>query len=150
MTIAVGSDHAGFELRQALSAWLKSARGGKHRVVDVGCHAQASCDYPDFAALVAHAVSRKRAAYGILICGTGIGMAIAANKVTGIRAAVAWTPEVAGLAAEHNKANVLCIPARFVTLKEAQRIIGRFLSTPFGKGRHTRRVRKINQLTPCV
>ena len=146
MKLAIGSDHAGFEMRNALVSWLRTSDGGKHQVLDLGCGSPESCDYPDFAAAVARAVSAKRVARGILICGTGIGMAMAANKVPGIRAAVAWTPEVAGLAAEHNKANVLCLPARFLSLKEAQHMIHNFIITPFGKGRHKRRVLKIDQL----
>jgi ribose 5-phosphate isomerase B len=148
--LAIGSDHAGFELRNALVAWLRTPEGGKHQVLDVGCGSPESCDYPDFAAAVARVVHAKRVSRGILICGTGIGMAIAANKVAGIRAAVAWTPEVAGLASEHNKANVLCIPARFVNLNEAEAIVHKFLTTPFAAGRHSRRVRKVDQLMPCV
>jgi ribose 5-phosphate isomerase B len=146
MKLAIGSDHAGFEMRHALVAWLRTPEGGKHQVLDLGCGSPESCDYPDFAAAVARAVSAKRVSRGILICGTGIGMAMAANKVAGIRAAVAWTVEVAGLAAEHNKANVLCLPARFVSLKEAESMVHQFLTTPFGGSRHQRRVRKIDAL----
>jgi len=150
MKLSIGSDHAGFELRNALVAWLRTPEGGKHQVLDVGCGSPESCDYPDFAAAVARAVSAKRVDRGILICGTGIGMGIAANKVPGIRAAVAWSPEVAALASEHNKANVLCIPARFVTLKDAEAMVKAFLKTKFGGGRHTRRVEKLDQLTACA
>ena len=146
MKLAIGSDHAGFEMRHALVTWLRTPEGGKHQVLDLGCGSPESCDYPDFAAAVARAVSAKRVSRGILICGTGIGMAMAANKVRGIRAAVAWNPEVAGLAAEHNKANVLCLPARYVSTKEAETMIHRFLTTAFGGSRHARRVRKIDQL----
>jgi ribose 5-phosphate isomerase B len=149
MKLAVGSDHAGFELRNALVAWLRTPEGGKHQVLDVGCGSADSCDYPDFAAAVARAVSAKRVSRGILICGTGIGMAMAANKVAGIRAAVVWRPDVAALAAEHNNANVLCLPARFVSNAAAQDMVKAFLTTPFGGGRHMRRVKKINQIRPC-
>jgi ribose 5-phosphate isomerase B len=146
MKLAIGSDHAGFDMRHALVAWLRTPEGGKHQVLDLGCGSPESCDYPDFAAAVARAVSAKRVSRGILICGTGIGMAMAANKVPGIRAAVAWNIDVAGLASEHNKANVLCLPARTLSTKEAESLIHRFLTTPFGKGRHQRRVSKIDAL----
>jgi ribose 5-phosphate isomerase B len=146
MKIAIGSDHAGFELRHKLVSWLGSSKGGEHQVVDLGCPDAQSCDYPDYAAAVGRAVSSNRVDRGILICGTGIGMGIAANKVSGVRAAVAWNPETAALAAEHNKANVLCIPARFAGPKKAEQMIAAFLKTPFGGARHARRVEKIEQL----
>src|SRR5581483_5809150 len=114
MNLVIGSDHAGFALKERLIAWLRSPPGGRHRVKDAGCQGLDSCDYPDFAASVARAVARRKSARGILICGTGIGMAMAANKIRGIRAAVAWNRDTAALAAEHNDANVICLPARFV------------------------------------
>ena len=150
MKLAIGSDHAGYRLKGQLANWLRTPQGGGHRILDVGTGSEDSCDYPDFAEAVATAVAHKRAAKGILLCGTGIGMAIAANKVRGIRAAVVWSPEVAGLAAEHNGANVICLPARFLNLKKAQKIIKTFLSTPFGGGRHARRVRKIIHMDRCA
>jgi len=150
MKLAIGSDHAGYRLKGQLVRWLRTADGGKHQILDVGTASEESCDYPDFARAVAEAVAKKRAAKGILLCGTGIGMAIAANKVHGIRAAVAWNPEVAGLAAEHNGANVICIPARYAGVREAKRILKCFLTTPFGGGRHARRVRKISQMDRCA
>ena len=146
MKIAIGSDHAGYVLKAQLASWLQSASGGAHHVLDEGTHSEASCDYPDFAVAVAKAVARRSSERGILICGTGIGMAIAANKISGIRAAVSWNPATAALAAEHNQANVLCLPARFVQLTQAKQMIRRFLHTPFGEGRHARRVRKLRQL----
>jgi ribose 5-phosphate isomerase B len=149
MKLAIGSDHAGFSLKDVLVTWLRSSSGGKHQVTNVGCMNTDSCDYPDFAAAVAHSVASGRASRGILICGTGIGMGIAANKVRGIRAAVAWNPAVAALAAEHNQANVLCLPARFVKAGMAQRMIRNFLRTPFGGGRHSRRLRKIQKMDRC-
>src|SRR5580765_3898190 len=102
MKLAIGSDHAGYRLKSRLAPWLRSAAGGRHHVQDVGCDTLDSCDYPDFAAAVARSVKRGTAARGILMCGTGIGMAIAANKIHGVRAAVAWNPITASLAAEHN------------------------------------------------
>lgn len=149
MRLAIGSDHAGFALKQRLTAWLRSSAGGKHQVRDLGCAKPESCDYPDFAASVARAVSKGKASRGVLICGSGIGMGIAANKVKGIRAAVTWNVETASLAAEHNNANVLCLPARFVDGRTARRMIQAFLKTPFGGGRHVRRVQKIKDLERC-
>jgi ribose 5-phosphate isomerase B len=149
MRLVIGSDHAGYKLKDKLVLWLKSSSGGKHQVSDVGCNGPDSVDYPDYAAQVGRAVKNGRAARGILICGTGIGMGMAANKIHGIRAAVTWNPATAALAAEHNDANVLCIPARFVGPKKAEAMIRAFLKTPFGQGRHTRRVKKINQLERC-
>jgi ribose 5-phosphate isomerase B len=149
MKLVIGSDHAGYRLKSQLVHWLRSAAGGRHQVRDVGCTGLDSCDYPDFAEAVARTVARGTAARGLLFCGTGIGMGMAANKIHGVRAAVSWNPETAALAAEHNSANVLCIPARYVGSKKAQAMIRAFLRTPFGGGRHARRVRKINQLDPC-
>ncbi len=146
MKIVIGSDHAGYRLKSHLVPWLRSAAGGRHTVQDVGCDTLESCDYPDFAAAVGRSVKSGRAARGLLMCGTGIGMAIAANKVPGVRAAVAWNPTTASLAAEHNDANVLCVPSRFVSTKKAQAMIRAFLKTSFGGGRHGRRVNKIKKI----
>ena len=146
MKLAIGSDHAGYRLKSRLIPWLRSAAGGRHAVKDVGTDTLDSCDYPDFAAAVGRSVKRHAVSRGILICGTGIGMAIAANKVRGVRAAVAWNPETAALAAEHNDANVLCLPARYLGTSQAQAMLRSFLKTPFGGGRHSRRVGKIKKL----
>jgi ribose 5-phosphate isomerase B len=146
MKLAIGADHAGFQLKLKIAQWLRSARGGKHQLIDVGTVSDASVDYPDFAKEVAFAVKRKRAAKGILVCGTGIGMCMTANKIRGIRAAVVWNPVVAALASEHNGANVVCIPGRFSTLRQAQAMIKAFLTTPFAGGRHLRRVNKIDRM----
>ncbi|HVO33213.1 MAG TPA: ribose 5-phosphate isomerase B [Elusimicrobiota bacterium] len=149
MKLALGSDHAGFGLKAVLAAWLRSAAGGRHAVRDVGTFTAESCDYPDFAFQVARRVASGGARRGILICGSGIGMAMAANKIQGVRAAVAWNPETAQLSAEHNNANVLCLPARFVDARQAKRMTAIFLKTPFGEGRHRRRVAKIRALDRC-
>jgi len=146
MRIAIGADHAGFKLKSKLEEWLRTPKGGAHQILDVGTGDDESVDYPDFAAAVGRAIVNKRVSKAVLLCGTGIGMAMAANKIKGVRAAVAWNPETAGLAAEHNDANVLCIPARFVTDKKAQDMIKIFLKTSFGGGRHLRRVKKIEAL----
>jgi ribose 5-phosphate isomerase B len=148
--LAVGADHAGYKLKWQLVNWLRTPAGGGHQILDVGTVSEDSVDYPDFAREVAQAVAHKRVAKGILLCGTGIGMAIAANKVRGIRAGVAWNPKVAALAAEHNEANVLCVPGRFTSLPTAKQIVKTFLRTPFGGGRHLRRVKKITALDKCA
>lgn len=143
MKIAIGSDHAGFLRKKEILSYLTS-KG--HKVVDVGCYSEESCDYPDYAKKVGRAVSLGRAERGVLICGTGIGMAMAANKFKNVRAAVCWSPKVAALASEHNQANILCLSARFLTLKLGERIVAAWLNTPFAGGRHLRRVNKIEKV----
>jgi len=150
MKLAIGSDHAGFKLKWQIANWLRTRAGGNHKILDVGTISEDSVDYPDFAREVAQVVAKKRAAKGILFCGTGIGMAIAANKVHGIRAGVVWNPEVAALSSEHNNVNVLCIPARFSTLSKAKAMIRAYLNTPFAGGRHLRRIKKITALDKCA
>jgi ribose 5-phosphate isomerase B len=142
MKIAIGSDHAGFEYKQALKLSLQS-KGLK--VLDFGTHSTDSVDYPDFAHPVAHSVEKQESNFGILLCGSGNGVAITANKHAGIRAALCWSVELAQLARQHNDANVLCLPARFVSLEEAQAMVEAFLNTAFEGGRHSNRVGKI----PC-
>ncbi|RYY41613.1 MAG: ribose 5-phosphate isomerase B [Chitinophagaceae bacterium] len=138
--IAVGADHAGFEYKQHLVQWLQQ-KG--MQVKDYGTHSLDSVDYPDFAHPVASAVENGEAAAGILVCGSANGVAITANKHTGIRAAIAWQEELASLARQHNAANVLCIPARFVSTELAEKMTALFLETPFEGGRHENRVNKI-------
>lgn len=140
-TIAIGSDHAGFACKQTIIHWLKSAG---YQVTDVGPFSADSVDYPDFAHPVAKAVESSAAAQGILICGSGNGVCITANKHAGIRAALCWNDELAALARQHNDANVLCIPARFVEESVAISMARTFLATAFEGGRHTRRVEKIS------
>jgi ribose 5-phosphate isomerase B len=140
--IYVGADHAGFALKQALVAELR--RLG-YDPVDVGPATQDPADdYPDFAKPVAAAVSSGEARRGVLTCGTGLGMAVAANRYRHVRAAVAWNPEVAELSRRHNDANVLVLPARFVSDAEGTAILRRFLETAFEGGRHQRRVEKLD------
>jgi ribose 5-phosphate isomerase B len=141
--IALGADHAGFELKQDLKAWL-TERG--HRVIDVGTHSTDSVDYPDFAARVARSVQNGDAGRGVLVCGSGIGMAIAANKVAGIRAAVAADAATARLSRQHNDANVLALGARTTPREQAVLIVSAWLETPFDGGRHARRVEKLADL----
>ena len=140
--IYVGADHAGFALKQALVAELR--RLG-YEPVDVGpATLDPADDYPDFARPVAAAVSGGEVRRGVLTCGTGLGMAAAANRYPHVRAAVAWNPEVAELSRRHNDANVLVLPARFISDAQGTEILRRFLDTGFEGGRHQRRVEKID------
>jgi ribose 5-phosphate isomerase B len=143
MKIAIGADHAGFELKQKLAKLLQQQG---HEVNDEGTVDNNSVDYPDFAAKVAHDVVDHRAQFGVLVCGSGIGMAISANKVPGIRAANVCNPQEAQLSREHNNANIVTIGARMVNEDTAAKIIDTFLKTAFAGGRHERRVEKIAEL----
>lgn len=138
--IPIGSDHAGFELKAVLVEELRSLG---FEVEDVGTHSTTSTDYPDYAHPVAHEVEVGEAQRGVLLCGSGLGMSYAANRHHGVRAAVAWSPEIAKLAREHNDANILVLPARFVDPETAKAILRTWLDTPFAGGRHQRRVTKI-------
>ncbi len=140
-SLAVGCDHDGYPLKDPLIAW---ARSQGFMVQDFGTHSTDSVDYPDFVHPVARAVEDQDNTWGILICGSANGVAITANKYAGVRAAICWTPELASLARRHNDANILCLPARFVTVEEGLRIAAAFFSEPFDGGRHEKRVRKIN------
>lgn len=139
-SIAIGADHAGFELKEILKASL--IREG-YTTKDFGTFSSESADYPDFAHPVAQAVEDKEFDLGLLVCGSGNGVAITANKHQGIRAALCWTEELAALARQHNDANVLCLPARYISADLAARILDRFLHADFEGGRHERRVGKI-------
>ena len=139
MKLAIGCDHAGFSLKEFLKSnfneidWL-----------DKGCYSPDSVDYPDFAHAVAISIEDKETELGILICGSGNGISIAANKHAGIRAAIAWKPELASLARQHNDANILSLPARFISESEAIEIVKAFLEASFEGGRHQTRVDKIS------
>lgn len=143
MKIAVGSDHAGFPLKQKVTGWLHEEG---FNVEDVGTYSEARCDYPDYARRVAEKVSRGEVERGILICGSGIGMSIAANKVAGVRAAECFDSFTAQMSRAHNDANVLCLGARVVGEDMARAIVSTWLRTPFEGGRHTQRVEKIKEL----
>lgn len=143
LRIAVGADHAGVALKDQLLRLLDE-RGIAYK--DFGTHGTDSVDYPDFAADVAHAVAAGEYDRGLLVCGSGIGMAIAANKVPGIRAAVVTETESARLSRSHNDANVLALGARLTTPEVARSIVATFLDTPFEGGRHQRRIDKLTQL----
>src|SRR5262245_29246580 len=138
--IPIASDHAGFEMKEQLEAWLKDHG---YEVKDLGTDSSAATDYADYAHPLADMVSRGDAKRGVLLCGTGLGMAYAANRHPHVRAAVAWLPEIAELARKHNDANVLVLPSRFLSAQDADRILEKFLSTGFEGGRHERRVDKI-------
>lgn len=138
--IPIASDHAGFDMKEKLKAKLSSMG---YEVQDLGTNSASSTDYPDYAHALAREVETRAARRGVLLCGTGLGMAYAANRHAHVRAAVAWTPEIAELARKHNDANVLALPARFVSESDAEAILDRFLNTPFEGGRHQPRVDKI-------
>lgn len=140
MKIAIGCDHAGFPYKEGIIAMLQ-AQG--HMIQDVGAHSLDSVDYPDFAHPVAEAVESGRADYGILLCGSGNGVAITANKHQQIRCALCWTEEIARMARLHNDANVIALPARYVPEILAQAMVRIFLNTEFEGGRHAKRVDKI-------
>ncbi len=140
LPVAIGSDHAGFEYKEEIISYLE---GKGLKVKDVGAFSKDSADYPDFAHPVATLVEREQAAFGILVCGSGNGVAITANKHQGIRAAICWGEELARLARSHNNANVLCVPARFVDDNVTKQMVDVFIDTPFEGGRHENRVRKI-------
>lgn len=140
--ILIGSDHAGFELKARLRRELESLG---FAVTDVGTSSAESTDYADYAHPLARQVSEGKVKRGVLLCGTGLGMSYVANRYANVRAAVTWSPEVAGLARQHNDANVLVLPARFLSEDDAVAILKTWLDTPFEGGRHERRVVKIEK-----
>jgi ribose 5-phosphate isomerase B len=140
LIIAVGGDHAGYAYKQNIINLLQQQG---HAVQDFGPDSDTSVDYPDHVHPVANAIENKAADFGILICGSGNGVAITANKHPQVRAALCWLPELAQLARSHNNANVLCIPARFITEETAYAMVQEFLITPFEGGRHQTRVSKM-------
>ena len=136
----IASDHAGYQMKEFLTGYL-SAKG--YEVSDFGCFSEESCDYADFAHPLAAAVENGEVAFGLAMCGSGEGMAMTLNKHRGVRAGLAWIPEIAELVKRHNDATVLVLPARFVTNDEAVAIVDAYLSAEFEGGRHERRVAKI-------
>ena len=141
MKIAIGNDHAGPDYKNAIVAHLQS-KG--HEIINHGTDTFDSVDYPDFGHPVAIDVKTKKADFGIVICGSGNGIAMSANKHQGIRAALCWTKEIAALARQHNDANIVSIPARFTSIQQAIEIVDTFLNTNFEGGRHATRVNKIS------
>jgi ribose 5-phosphate isomerase B len=140
--IPIASDHAGYEMKQKLEQVLEKMG---YDVQDLGTNSEASTDYPDYAHPLAHEVSEGDAKRGILLCGTGLGMSYVANRYPRVRAAVVWAPEIAKLARQHNDANILVLPSRFLSEADAEQIVRTFLETPFEGGRHERRVEKIER-----
>ena len=140
-TVAIGADHAGFELKEILRKWLEE---NNFETSDFGVQSSDAADYPDTAHPLAEAVEHKKSDLGVLLCGSANGMAITANKHQGIRAAICWNEELASLARQHNNANVLCLPARFISTEQAVKILEQFLQVNFEGGRHQRRVEKIS------
>ncbi|MFH0867587.1 MAG: ribose 5-phosphate isomerase B [Bacteroidota bacterium] len=140
--IVIGSDHAGYKYKKKMSELLEKSG---YTVTDFGCFSEESVDYPDFAHPVAAAVEKGKNAVGILICGSGNGVCMTANKHKKIRAALCWTVETTKLSRLHNNANIVCLPARFIDFELAMEIVNTFLNTSFEGGRHTNRVKKI----PC-
>ncbi len=141
MKISIGNDHAGPDYKQAIADKLQQLG---HEVINHGTNQFNSVDYPDFAHPVASDVTQGQAQFGIVICGSGNGIAMSANKHAGIRAAVCWTKEIAELSRAHNDANILSIPARFTSIPQAVAMVETFLNTPFEGGRHANRVNKID------
>lgn len=138
--VPIGSDHAGYDLKERLKAELEELG---FEPVDVGTHSAESVDYSDYAKRVASEVANGSVARGVLMCGTGLGMSYTANRFPGVRAALAWTPEIAELSRRHNDANILVLPARFIEPAQGIEILRRWLEAPFDGGRHERRVAKI-------
>ena len=140
MKLAIGSDHAGYELKKTVYSWLES---NGHEVEDMGTYSNDSVDYPDYARKVAESVASGQSDQGVLLCGTGVGVSIVANKVRGIRAALAFNPEIASLARQHNNANILCFPARYSDPGAIEKSLENWFAAEFEGGRHERRVAKI-------
>ena len=139
--ILIASDHAGFELKEKLEAWLREMG---YSVKDLGTDSEDSSDYADYAHPLAQQVSEGEAERGVLLCGPGLGMSYVANRYPHVRAALAWSPEIAELSRRHNDANILALPARFLSEEQAKQILETFLDTPFDGGRHERRIQKID------
>lgn len=142
MKIAIASDHGGYDYKQELIPYIESLG---HQVLDLGCHGPVSVDYPDYGIPCAQAVARGEADRGVVICGTGIGISISANKVPGIRCALCTDPVMARLTREHNDANMLAMGGRIIGIELAKGIVQAFLSTEFSGGRHKTRIDKIAQ-----
>lgn len=141
--IAIGSDHAGFAAKEELKKFLEEKN---YEVIDCGTDSENSCDYPDYGKKVAFAIKEQKADFGVVICGTGIGISIAANKVKGIRAGIAYTDEVASLIRQHNNCQIIAFGARFMNIDDMKRRLEIFLNSEFEGGRHLRRVNKIEEV----
>jgi ribose 5-phosphate isomerase B len=147
MNIAVGNDHAGYEMKLIILEWLEQEG---YQVKNFGTDTPESVDYPDYVHPVASAVEKGEFKYGILVCGSGQGVSFTANKHQGIRAALCWKPEISVLARQHNNANILCLPARFISHEESIEILKQFLNTQFEGGRHQNRISKVSICSACA
>jgi ribose 5-phosphate isomerase B len=143
--ISLGSDHVGFELKQEIKSYLNSIKNHKLEINDWGCYSEDRVDYPDFAHKVAKDITEGKSDLGILICGTGNGISMAANKWEGIRCALCWNSEISNMARLHNNANILSLPGRYISLEEAIKCVDEFLNTSFEGGRHSERIAKISK-----
>ena len=141
MKILIGNDHAGYSLKLSIIKNLED----KYEFFDKGSYSNESVDYPDYASIIAKEIQSEKGDLGILICGTGNGVCMTANKFKGIRAVICWNEEIAKLAKQHNNANIICIPSRFIKVEEAIKIIESFILEKFEGGRHERRIKKINE-----
>ena len=141
MKILIGNDHAGYSLKLSIIKNLED----KYEFFDRGSYSNESVDYPDYASIIAKEIQSEKGDLGILICGTGNGVCMTANKFKGIRAVICWNEEIAKLAKQHNNANIICIPSRFIKVEEAIKIIESFILEKFEGGRHERRIKKINE-----
>ena len=141
MKILIGNDHAGYSLKLSIIKNLED----KYEFFDKGSYSDESVDYPDYASIIAKEIQSEKGDLGIIICGTGNGVCMTANKFKGIRAAICWNEEIAKLAKKHNNANIICIPSRFIKVEEAMKIIESFILEKFEGGRHERRIKKINE-----
>ena len=141
MKISIGNDHAGTDYKKAIVEFLEK---NGHQIINHGTNSLDSVDYPDFGHPIANDVTTMEARFGIVICGSGNGIAMTVNKHQGIRAALCWTKEIAALARQHNDANIICIPARFTSIIQALEMVDTFLNTAFEGGRHQKRVDKIS------
>ena len=141
MKILIGNDHAGYSLKLSIIKNLED----KYEFFDKGSYSNESVDYPDYASIIAKEIQSEKGDLGILICGTGNGVCMTANKFKGIRAVICWNEEIAKLAKQHNNANIICIPSRFIKVEEAVKIIESFILEKFEGGRHERRIKKINE-----
>jgi ribose 5-phosphate isomerase B len=140
MNVAFACDHAGFEMKVGLMEYVRKSG---HAITDLGCYSSESSDYPDFGHKLAEQISSGKSELGISLCGTGNGISMTANKHREIRSAICWNPEVAKLARSHNNANIIAIPARFISPEDAEKIVNSFLNATFEGGRHQRRIDKI-------
>ena len=141
MKILIGNDHAGYSLKLSIIKNLED----KYEFFDRGSYSNESVDYPDYASIIAKEIQSEKGDLGVLICGTGNGVCMTANKFKGIRAVICWNEEIAKLAKQHNNANIICIPSRFIKVEEAMKIIESFILEKFEGGRHERRIKKINE-----